>query len=157
MNVILLDTGCIVALLDRSERHHQQCVGALAEVDAPLATCEAVIAESCYLLRGVKGAADAVLENVERGGFLIPYRAGERPAAQQVDFDQVCRRLHDRPPLRLVTRSPSRPRYLVRRAEHLDHRPHHPPLAVDDLQPRLVNFLREKGRPKDRLRDRNGR
>jgi predicted nucleic acid-binding protein len=69
-----LDTGVIVALLDRSERHHAICVEAVSTVDAPLVTCEAVIAEACYLLRDVRGAADAVLENVERGVFQIPLR-----------------------------------------------------------------------------------
>jgi predicted nucleic acid-binding protein len=39
-----------------------------------LVTCEAVIAESCYLLRHLPGAADAILENVESGTFQIPIR-----------------------------------------------------------------------------------
>jgi predicted nucleic acid-binding protein len=63
-----------VALLDRSERHHQECVDAVSILRAPLITCEAVIAESCYLLRDIEGAAAAVLENVARGIFQIPYR-----------------------------------------------------------------------------------
>ena len=67
---VLLDTGCIVALLDRSERSHEACVEALSELNSPLVTCEAVIAESCYLLRRMKGAPEAVIENVERGLFL---------------------------------------------------------------------------------------
>lgn len=46
----------------------------MSAVEAPLITCEAVIAESCYLLREIRGAAAAVLENVERGIFQIPYR-----------------------------------------------------------------------------------
>ena len=32
------------------------------------------MAEACYLLRGVPGAADAVLENVEKRVFDIPLR-----------------------------------------------------------------------------------
>ena len=71
---VLLDTGCIVALLDRSERSHERCVEALSDLSAPHVTCEAVIAESCYLLRRMKGAPEAVLENVERGIFAIPFR-----------------------------------------------------------------------------------
>jgi uncharacterized protein len=63
-----------VALLDRSERHHRACVGALRDNPASLVTCEAVIAESCYLLRGLSGAADAVLENVERKVFDVRIR-----------------------------------------------------------------------------------
>lgn len=74
MNPVLLDTGCIVALLDRSAEHHGQCVEVVSELEAPLVTCEAVIAESCYLLRAIHGASAAILENVDRGIFIIPYR-----------------------------------------------------------------------------------
>ena len=74
MKPILLDTGCIVALLDRSEQHHRQCAEVVSSLAGPLVTCEAVIAESCCLLRGLAGAAQAVLENVESSAFLLPYR-----------------------------------------------------------------------------------
>lgn len=37
-------------------------------------TCEAVIAESCYLLRRLSGAPEVVLENVGQGVFLIPFQ-----------------------------------------------------------------------------------
>lgn len=73
MTPVLLDTGVIVALLDRSERHHARCAEIVGELERPLTTCEAVIAESCYLLRGLKGAAELVLENVDRGIFQIPF------------------------------------------------------------------------------------
>jgi predicted nucleic acid-binding protein len=63
-----------VALLDRSERHHRECVDTVSALEAALITCEAVIAESCYLLREIRGAAAAVLENVDRGIFQVPYR-----------------------------------------------------------------------------------
>jgi predicted nucleic acid-binding protein len=78
---VLLDTGCIVALLDRSEQRHEACVLALEQVSSPLVTSEAVIAEACYLLRRLPGAADAVLENVERGIFSLPLRLAERAPA----------------------------------------------------------------------------
>ena len=74
MRPVLIDTGCIVALLDRSERNHQRCVEVITELSAPLVTCDAVIAESCYLLRSLAGAADAVLENVDKGVFRLPFR-----------------------------------------------------------------------------------
>jgi predicted nucleic acid-binding protein len=71
---ILLDTGVVVALLDRSERHYVQCASVVAKLGRPLVTCEAVIAESCYLLRRLSGAPELVLENVARGVFLIPFQ-----------------------------------------------------------------------------------
>jgi predicted nucleic acid-binding protein len=36
-------------------------------------TCEAVVAEACYLLRRLRGAPNAVLANVERGVFQVPF------------------------------------------------------------------------------------
>lgn len=73
MKQVLLDTGVVVALLDRSEKQHARCVEAVSAVSEPLITCETVIAESCYLMRNIRGAADAVLANVERGFFQIPF------------------------------------------------------------------------------------
>lgn len=72
MKPVLLDTGPIVALLDPTDSFHPSCVEALGSIGAPLITCEAVIAESCYLLRGLKGAPEAVLDNVAAGIFQIP-------------------------------------------------------------------------------------
>lgn len=81
MTPVLLDTGCIVALLDRSERHHARCVEVLADLAGPLVTCEAVIAEACYLLRSVPRAPQAVLDNVASGVFGIPIRLADTAAA----------------------------------------------------------------------------
>ena len=92
MRAILLDTGVIVALLDRTERDHASCVEAVAGADAPLVTCEAVIAESCYLLRGQRGAADAILENVRTGAFRIPSQLTQTAAALQ----RLFRKYRDR-------------------------------------------------------------
>jgi predicted nucleic acid-binding protein len=74
MKPVLLDAGVVVALLDRSEKHHAQCAKVVGELGRPMVTCEAVIAESCYLLRQVPGAPEAVLENVARGVFLIAFQ-----------------------------------------------------------------------------------
>ncbi len=57
MKPVLLDTGVIVALLDRSERFHTRCVAAVEQINQQLVTCEAVVAESCYLLRNTFGAS----------------------------------------------------------------------------------------------------
>lgn len=77
MRPVLLDTGAIVALLDRTDGFHLRCADAMAAVKAPLITCEAVITESCYLLRGIPGAAEAVLHSVVSRDFLIPFGLSE--------------------------------------------------------------------------------
>jgi len=89
---ILLDTGVIVALLDRSEHHHKACVDALTRISAPLVTCESVIAESCYLLRNLTGAKDAILENVASGVFQIPLRLTDAAS----DVRRILRKYKDR-------------------------------------------------------------
>ena len=78
---VLVDTGVIVALLDRSERRHADAVAAIHGLGAYLATCEAVIAEAVYLLRAVPGAPEAVLANVHSGVFRIPFRLADEADA----------------------------------------------------------------------------
>jgi predicted nucleic acid-binding protein len=92
LKAALLDTGVIVALMDRSERQHAACAKAVGESSAPLVTCEAVIAESCYLLRGLAGAAESILENVRTGVFQIPFRLTQAAAPLQ----RLVRKYRDR-------------------------------------------------------------
>jgi uncharacterized protein len=89
---VLLDTGFIVALLDRSESLHKACARTIQEVQAPLVTCEAVIAESCYLLRNLSGASEAVIENIAAGIFQVPFQLSRETAAVK----QLLRKYRDR-------------------------------------------------------------
>ena len=57
---VVLDTGPLVAFLNRRDRHHGWATGQLAEVEAPLLTCEAVLSEACFLLQGARGGSRAV-------------------------------------------------------------------------------------------------
>lgn len=77
MQPILLDTGVIVAWLNRRDRHHKRCVAALSGLRKPIVTPEAVIAESCYMLQSIPAAIDRVLENVAEGIFQIPVPLSE--------------------------------------------------------------------------------
>ncbi len=100
MTPFLLDTGVIVALLDKSEQFHKACVAAISDLKAPLVTCEAVIAEACYLVRNMAGAKEAVLENVATGVFQVPFRLVEsvgevrrilkKYADREVDLADAC-------------------------------------------------------------------
>ncbi len=92
MKPVLLDTGVIVALLDRSEEFHQACAKAVRELEAPLITCEAVIAETCYLLRNLPGAPEAMIENVAAGIFQVPFQLSR----EAVGVKQVLRKYRDR-------------------------------------------------------------
>ncbi|HKV63862.1 MAG TPA: PIN domain-containing protein [Candidatus Acidoferrum sp.] len=92
MKPALLDTGVIVALLDRSEKFHQACSEIVRTIEAPLVTCEAVIAESCYLLRNLPGAPEAVIENIAAGNFQLPFQLSREAAGVK----QILRKYRDR-------------------------------------------------------------
>jgi len=77
---VIVDTGCIVALLDRRERHHEQCAQVMSALTEPPITCEAVIVESLHLLRNIEGAAELILNDVQRGLYQLPYALALRAA-----------------------------------------------------------------------------
>ncbi len=100
MKPVLVDTSFLVALYNRSDSHHQRCLQVHLSLTQRLVTCEAVLAESLYLLSAAKGAGAAVLANVERGALEIPFvlakSAGmvrqvmEKYADLPADFADAC-------------------------------------------------------------------
>lgn len=70
---VLLDTGPLVALLNRREKLHQRVKAVLSQVPAPLLTVEPVVAEALFLLRPVPGGAQAVLSMLRNGFLRIPF------------------------------------------------------------------------------------
>lgn len=71
---VILDTGPLVALLNRRDRHHAWARDVLDGVDPPIFTCDPVLSEACFLLRDLAGGPDAVLELVARGIVRSDFR-----------------------------------------------------------------------------------
>lgn len=75
MTRILLDTGPLVALLNRRDRYNSWVREILDTVEPPVFTCEAVMSEACFLLGRVPGGVDSalalVLEDVVRIQFHL--------------------------------------------------------------------------------------
>lgn len=70
-DVVLLDTGPLVAFLNRTDRHHEWAKTQWERVRPPFFTCEAVLAEACCLLRAYPGGGQAVLALVDRGVIQV--------------------------------------------------------------------------------------
>ncbi len=70
-NELLLDTGAFVALVDRSETRHADCVAVLDRWNGAVVTTEAVLTETLHLVGPRSGSQKVCLEFFHRGGFLL--------------------------------------------------------------------------------------
>lgn len=68
---VIVDTGPLVALLNRRDTHHKWVVQQLGDIQPPMLTCEAVLAEATYLTRTVAGARAALIEMLGEGFLNI--------------------------------------------------------------------------------------
>jgi len=74
---VLIDTGPLVASLDRRDSFHRWVTTELSTIAPPLLTCEAVISEACFLLQNVYPGANAVISLINTGIIRIPFRLEE--------------------------------------------------------------------------------
>lgn len=77
----IIDTGPIVALLNRRDLHHAWAKATLGALSAPPVTCEAVLTEVCWHLRESPEAVARVLEMAPRGELLLYPVAGDEGIA----------------------------------------------------------------------------
>jgi len=70
---LLLDTGALVGLLDRSQSVHKACVDFYSCWQGAVVTTEAVLTESMHLLSGAgNGSAVCIDFVLEGGAILVP-------------------------------------------------------------------------------------
>ncbi len=81
MTRVLVDTGPLVALLNRRDQYHAWARSVLDTVTPPVFTCEAVLSEACFLLARVAGGADAVLALVAADILRVEFQIGVEIAA----------------------------------------------------------------------------
>jgi len=88
MRDAIVDTGPLVAFLDRGERHHRWAKDRIANLDTPLLVCEPVLAETMHLLAHLPAAQQAVFEFLENGALRLAFQIEEHVPA--------LRRLHQK-------------------------------------------------------------
>jgi predicted nucleic acid-binding protein len=95
----ILDTGPLVGALDRDDQWHAWAAAQFAGIRQPALTCDAVISESCFLLRDVPGAREKIFALVERGVLrVVPVLPDESPAirtllaryGERMDYADAC-------------------------------------------------------------------
>lgn len=68
---ILLDTGPLVAILDKRDQFNHWAESELSDLKPPFITCESVISEALFITRKFEQALDAISEMINKG-LLIP-------------------------------------------------------------------------------------
>ncbi len=68
---LLLDTGALVSLLDRSQKFHDACVEVFDAWTAPVVSTEAVLTEAAHLLGRVRGGRRACLDFFLSGAAML--------------------------------------------------------------------------------------
>jgi predicted nucleic acid-binding protein len=71
VRAVLVDAGPLVALLDRSDGHHQEVVEALKKIQDPLVSVWPVLVEAMYLLSFSWRAQKALWEMIETGAIQL--------------------------------------------------------------------------------------
>ena len=75
---IILDTGPLIALLNRSDRNHRWAREAWSQTSPPLLVCEPVLTEALYLARRLgSDAQGAILQFFERGLLRLSFDLAE--------------------------------------------------------------------------------
>ena len=74
---VLVDTGPLVAFLNRRDRFHEWTATQWNQIAPPMLTCEAVISEACFLLSAIKGGSDQVLLLIHRKILMISFHLDE--------------------------------------------------------------------------------
>jgi hypothetical protein len=66
-----IDTGAILALLDRTDRWHRVCVDAFVQLRLPLLTSEAVLTELFHLVGDSRHEMEAAWKFVRAGALVL--------------------------------------------------------------------------------------
>jgi uncharacterized protein len=68
---LLLDTGALVSLLDRSQRDHRACTRFFESWDGPVLSTEAILTEATHLLGRFAGGRRACIEFFLAGSAVL--------------------------------------------------------------------------------------
>jgi len=102
---LLLDTGPWVALLSRNDTHHRWAVDQFRRLTPPLLSCEAVVAETCFLLARAGFDPALALQFIERDVVQLPFALQDQISAVRAllkRYDNVPASLADAALIRLA-------------------------------------------------------
>jgi len=114
----IADTGYLVALLRRQDKHHAWAKGLAADVSLPLLTCEAVLAEAAFHLE----SSSELLALLKRGGLRVAFECAGHVERLLDLATQYRDRNPDLADLCLVRMSELFPRHIIITVDEQDFR-----------------------------------
>lgn len=93
MRRAIVDTGPLIAFIDRAERNHHWVVEQVGELEAPLLVCEPVLTEAMHLLARFSRGQHALFGLLENGALRIGFHIEEHVDALR----QLHQKYRDRP------------------------------------------------------------
>ncbi len=90
---ILVDTGPIVAVLDRKDAHHVWAIDQFKTFSPLFLTCEAVITEASHILKRNGFHADIVFELITLGGIALGFDLKQ----ERSSVETLMKRYRDNP------------------------------------------------------------
>jgi uncharacterized protein len=76
-NQIIIDTGPLIALLDKSDNYHQWITEKVKTLSPPFLTCDAVITECCFLLKRAYNGQNMLFSLLENGHLQLAFNLKE--------------------------------------------------------------------------------
>lgn len=70
---VIVDTGVLIALIDRLDNHHNWVVNQLKQITPPLLTCEAVISETWFLLQRVRNGRETLIQLLTQKFVVVQF------------------------------------------------------------------------------------
>jgi len=92
----IVDTGFLVAFLNRNDQHHEWAAEIGSRVSDPLLTCEAVLAETAYLIESTRKTVELLEQGFVEISFELPKhvdeiaRLAERYEVRKPDLADLC-------------------------------------------------------------------
>jgi len=74
---VLLDTGPLVAFLNRRDKFHNWALAQWDQIKPPMLTCESVVSEACFLLAGTNTGIDSVMQLIQRKITTVSFHLDE--------------------------------------------------------------------------------
>ncbi len=90
---VVLDSGPLVAILNRDDTFHSWAVGQLKGIHTDIITCESVVTETYFLVRRAPGAVSQLMSLLQNGVVHLEFDLRSQLAAVAA----LMRKYHDVP------------------------------------------------------------